>query len=133
MTVSDTTTRTTRSRGVAVLSWLPRIVLALVFAGAGFSKIAGDPAMVTLFADIGAGQGLRYVVGALELAGAIGVLVPRFCGLAAAGLALLMIGATIVNVAVLGVSPVFTLFLFALAAVTVWLRRHQLRPWQPAQ
>ena len=62
---------------------------------------------------------LRYVVG---------FLVPRLCGLAATGLALLMIGATIVNVAVLGVSPVFTLFLFALAAVTAWLRRHHLDP-----
>lgn len=133
MTISDTTTGATRSRGVAVLSWVPRIVLALVFAGAGFSKVAGDPAMIELFSLIGAGQGLRYVVGTLEIAGAIGVLVPRLCGLAAAGLALLMIGATIVNVAVLGVSPVFTLFLFALAAVTVWLRRNQLWPWRPAQ
>ncbi len=60
----------------------------------GFSKLAGDPAMIELFAAIGAGQGLRYVVGTLEIAGAIGVLVPRLCGLAAAGLALLMIGAT---------------------------------------
>jgi putative oxidoreductase len=128
MTVSSSTT--TSSRLIAVLSWLPRVALALVFAGAGFSKIAGDPAMVTLFADIGAGQGLRYVVGALEIAGAIGVMVPRLCGLAAAGLALLMIGATIVNVAVLGVSPVFTLFLFALAAATVWLRRHRLHPFR---
>ena len=129
MIVSDTTTGTTRSRWVAVLSWVPRIVLALVFAGAGISKVAGDPTMIELFSAIGAGQGLRYVVGTLEIAGAIGVLVPRLCGLAAAGLALLMIGATVVNVAVLGVSPVFTLFLLALAAVTVWLRRHQLRPW----
>jgi putative oxidoreductase len=126
MTVSSSTT--TSSRLIAVLSWLPRVALALVFAGAGFSKIAGDPAMVTLFADIGAGQGLRDVVGALELAGAIGVLVPRFCGLAAAGLALLMIGATIVNVAVLGVGTALTVLFFALAAVTVWLRRHQLDP-----
>ena len=92
------------------------------------SKIAGDPAMIELFSDIGIGQGLRYVVGTFEIAGAIGVLVPRLCGLAATGLALLMIGATIVNVAVLGVSPVFTLFLFALAAVTAWLRRHHLDP-----
>jgi len=68
MRLSDTTTKATRSRWVTVLSWVPRIALALVFAGA-----------------------------------------------------------TIVTVAVLGVSPVLTLFLFALAALTVWLRRHQLR------
>ena len=109
MTVSDTTTGATSSHWLMVLRWVPRLALALIFAGAGFSKIAGDPAMIELFS-------------------AIGVLVPRLCGLAATGLALLMIGATIVNVAVLGVSPASTLFLFALAAVTAWLRRHQFNP-----
>ncbi len=131
MSVSDTTTTTARARGIAVLTWLPRVVLALVFVGAGFAKLAGDPAMLQLFDAIGAGQGLRYVVGALELAGAIGVLVPRLCGLAAIGLALLMIGASITNVVVLGVSPAFTLLLFVLAAFTVWLRRPHLHPLRP--
>ena len=87
--------------------------------------------MLQLFDAIGAGQGLRYVVGALELAGAIGVLVPRLCGLAAIGLALLMIGASITNVVVLGVSPAFTLLLFVLAAFTVWWRRRDLHPLRP--
>ena len=131
MSVFDTTTTTARARGIAVLTWLPRVVLALVFVGAGFAKLAGDPAMLQLFDAIGAGQGLRYVVGALELAGAIGVLVPRLCGLAAIGLALLMIGASITNVVVLGVSPAFTLLLFVLAAFTVWWRRRDLHPLRP--
>ena len=133
MTVSDTTTTTATSRWGTALSWLPRIALALVFAGAGFSKVAGEPAMIELFSAIGAGQGLRYVVGTLEIAGAIGVLVPRLCGLAAAGLALLMIGATIANVAVLGVSPVLTSILFVVAVGTVWLRRHHLDPRNAAR
>ena len=117
-----------RSRASTILGWLLRIALALVFAGAGFSKLAGDPAMLQLFDDIGAGQGLRYVVGGLELAGAVGLLVPRLCGLAAAGLALLMVGATVTNIAVLGVSPAFTLLLLVLAAVLVFLRRRRLNP-----
>ncbi|GAA3697240.1 hypothetical protein GCM10022204_11500 [Microlunatus aurantiacus] len=56
---------------------------------------------------------------------------PRLCGLAAIGLALLMIGASITNVVVLGVSPAFTLLLFVLAAFTVWLRRPHLHPLRP--
>ena len=120
--------RSQRSRGAMVVGWLLRIALALVFAGAGFSKLAGEPAMLRLFDDVGAGQGLRYVVGTLELAGAVGVLVPRLCGLAAAGLALLMVGASVVNVAVLGVSPAFTLLLLVLAAVVLRLRRRRLNP-----
>ena len=35
------------------------------------SKLAGDPVMVDMFADIGAGQWLRYLVGALEVAGGL--------------------------------------------------------------
>lgn len=120
--------RTAPSRVTTIVGWVLRIALALVFAGAGFSKLAGDPAMLQLFDDVGAGQGLRYVVGALVLAGAVGLLVPRLCGLAAVGLVLLMIGATITNIAVLGVSPVFTLLVLVLAAVVVWLRRRRLNP-----
>jgi hypothetical protein len=42
-----------------------------------------------------------------------------------------MLGATITNIAVLGYSPIVTLFLLAIAAFTVWLRRHHLDPRQP--
>lgn len=51
-----------------------RVLLAIEFAGAGLMKLAGVEPMVTLFTDIGAGQWLRYVVGVLELAGAVGFL-----------------------------------------------------------
>jgi uncharacterized membrane protein YphA (DoxX/SURF4 family) len=61
--------------------------------------------MVDLFADIGIGQWFRIVVGALELAGAIGVLVPRLAWLAALGLAGVMAGAVVTNVAVIGENP----------------------------
>ena len=125
----------TPSRPVRVLTWLLRIALAALFLGAGISKLAGDVAMVDMFATIGAGQWLRYFVGTCEVAGAIGVLIPRLSLLAAGGLALLMIGATIANVAILQTSPVLTLLIFVVAAVTVWLNRRRAgarpRPLQP--
>lgn len=118
-----------RSRTVTVLLWVARAALALVFLGAGASKLAGEGAMVDMFADIGAGQWLRLVVGGLEVAGAVGVLVPRVALPAAAGLALLMVGATLTNLLVLGESPVVTLVLGVLAAaVAVVLRRRQTAP-----
>ncbi len=118
-----------RSRTVTVLLWVARAALALVFLGAGGSKLAGEGAMVDMFADIGAGQWLRLVVGGLEVAGAVGVLVPRVALPAAAGLALLMVGATLTNLLVLGESPVVTLVLGVLAAaVAVVLRRRQTAP-----
>ncbi|PZA21048.1 DoxX family protein [Modestobacter versicolor] len=94
-----------------------RIGLAVVFLAAGLSKLAGAPELVDLFDDIGAGQWLRYLVGVCEVAGAVGLLVPRLTRPAALGLTALMVGATVVNVAVLQVSPLVTVVL-ALAAGT---------------
>ena len=68
---------TTRSRALGIALWACQALLALTFAMAGLAKVFGDPAMVEMFATIGLGQWFRYVVGALELAGAVGVLVPR--------------------------------------------------------
>ena len=81
--------------------------------------------MVWMFDEIGSGQWLRYLVGALEVAGGIGVLVPRLSVLAAAGLALLMVGATVTNLTVLDAPPWSPLVLLVLAALVLWagLRR----------
>jgi putative oxidoreductase len=89
--------------------------------------------MVEMFADIGAGQGLRYVVGACELAGAVGLLVPRLAGMAACGLVGLMAGATLTNVLVLEVAPAPTLILLVAAAVVAWALRDDVRTILPAR
>src|SRR4051794_5078431 len=105
-----------RPLGLVIATWVARAFLALVFLGAGVSKLAGEPAMVTMFDQIGAGHWLRYLVGTLELAGAIGILVPRLSALAATGLVLLMVGATLTNLVVLYVAPWLTLTLLVVAA-----------------
>jgi len=110
-----------RPRLVTVLLWLMRIALTGMFLGAGFSKLAGEPVMVEMFEIIGMGQWLRYFVGACEVAGAVGVLVPRVSVLAAAGLALLMVGASVANVTVLDTSPATTIVIFLVALLTAWL------------
>jgi uncharacterized membrane protein YphA (DoxX/SURF4 family) len=101
--------------------WALRVGLAVVFLAAGASKLAGAPEAVELFDDIGAGQPLRYLVGTLELAGAVGLFVPRLTRPAALGLAALMVGATLVNVVVLQVSPLLTVLLAAAAIATAAL------------
>jgi uncharacterized membrane protein len=103
--------------------WVVQEVMAVMFVMDGLPKVSGDPVMVDLFNAVGAGQWLRYVVGALELAGAIGLLVPRVCGLAALGLAMLLVGATLTNIVVLGASPAIPIAYLLVAAVIAWLRR----------
>lgn len=92
------------------------------FAMAGLAKVGSDQAMVEMLAAIGVGQWLRYVVGALELAGAVGVVVPRLSGLAALGLACLIAGASVTNVFVLGTSPLLPLALMVVSALVAWGR-----------
>jgi putative oxidoreductase len=118
---------TSRGRALGIGLWTLQAVLALMFAMAGFAKVGGDPAMVEMFATIGIGQWFRYVVGALEIAGAIGVLVPRLSGLAALGLVCLMAGATLTNLFVLGANPLLPMVLLLVSALVAWSRWPQIR------
>ncbi|WP_138757928.1 DoxX family protein [Modestobacter altitudinis] len=121
MTTTDTG-RTRSAPAVARIGLLAlRIGLAVLFSGAGLVKLGGEPAMVQMFADIGAGDWLRHLVGACEVAGAVGLLVPRLTSPAALGLTGLMIGATVTNVAVLDTSLVLTLVLALAAGTVAWV------------
>ena len=73
------------------------VVLAVVFGVAGIAKIGGAPVMRKAARHLGFSVGQYRVIGALELAGAIGLLVglvvPAIGVAAAIGLGLLLIGA----------------------------------------
>jgi uncharacterized membrane protein YphA (DoxX/SURF4 family) len=114
--------RVTRRRVPTIALWALQALLAIMFAMAGFAKVGGDAAMVEMFATIGIGQWFRYVVGALEIAGAVGVLVSRLSGLAALGLLCLMAGAILTNVLVLGTSPLLPIVLMLVSALVAWGR-----------
>jgi uncharacterized membrane protein len=105
------------------LVWVPQIALALAIAAGGALKLAGQPAMVEMFTTIGAGQWFRYAVGTLELAGAVGLLIPRLAALAAAGLTALLAGATVTNVAILDEPPYLPLAYLVVAAAIARVRR----------
>ncbi len=96
-----------------------QILLAVIFLFTAFPKLVGVHASVQMFGQIGAGQWLRYFVGMAELAGAVGLLVPRLAGLAAAGLAADMVGASIINVVVLHSGAVVLTSLLCVVCVLV--------------
>lgn len=74
-----------------VLLWTLQVLLAAYFVYSA-TLLFGD-GLVGKFDDIGFGQWLRYLTGTLELAGAIGLLIPFLSGLAGIGLAGVMAGA----------------------------------------
>ena len=115
------------------LLWATQILVAAFFVfGAAVPKLIGSHQMVQEFDLIGAGQWFRYLVGTVELAGAIGLLAPWLAGLAAAGLAADMVGATITNATVLrnttfGDNVWLTAILCAVFALLAYGRRQQIK------
>lgn len=75
-----------------------------------------------MFATIRVGQWFRYLVGALEVAGAIGLVIPPLSALSALGLAGLLVGATATNLFVLGESPWLPIGLLLMSALVAWGR-----------
>ena len=120
---ADTPVRRSGWTGAARIGlWAVRIVLSAQFVVGGVLKLTADPPMVAMFDDIGAGQGLRLLVGVCEVAGGVGLLVPRLFRLAATGLVLLMVGAAVTNVVALQISPAVPLVLLVLATVVAVAR-----------
>jgi putative oxidoreductase len=104
--------------------WILSGLAALAFLGAGGAKLAGAAAMVELFDKVGRGQWFRYFTGILEVAGGIGLLVPRYAFYAAGLLAVVMVGAIIAHLTVLGTSPAAPVVLLVLSGTIAWLRKH---------
>jgi uncharacterized membrane protein YphA (DoxX/SURF4 family) len=120
ITTSAATTLVRRSgwaRVARVGLWAVRLLLVVQFVMGGMLKLTGNPQMVAMFDDIGAGQWLRLLVGVCEVAGGIGVLVPRLARPAAIALAVLLGNAAVTNVVILEASPAVPLVLLAMSVL----------------
>jgi len=108
-----------------VIGWILTIVLALLFTFVGGMKLIGVAGAVKEFEMIGFGQWFRFVTGTLEVMGAIGLLIPGSRFWAALQIAVIMLGATLINVFVLHVGGLarVTAVLMALALALAWIRR----------
>jgi uncharacterized membrane protein YphA (DoxX/SURF4 family) len=108
--------------------WTLQVLLAAVYAFSAFGKLTADPQNVAGFAAMGLGNTGMYVIGALELAGAIAMFVPRLTGLAALCFVALMTGAVIITWAIGGGALVaIPATVGAVAAVVAWGRRDSTR------
>ncbi|MDN3242648.1 DoxX family protein [Glycomyces tritici] len=129
-TADETVLATTADEGpgkaLDITTWVLQILLgAFMIVASGTPKLFGVEAAAEGFDLIGWGDWFMYLVGALEIAGGIGLLIPRVAGLAAIGLGLLMIGAAIFNAAILDYPVITPLILLVLFAGVAWVRRQQ--------
>ncbi len=75
-----------QSKGKTIFVWLVQIVLALLFLGAALGKLTSNPQWIERFRVYGYPDGFCMLIGVLEAAGAIGLLIPRTARYAAMGL-----------------------------------------------
>ena len=130
-TPTRTPTRTTArptSRTAGAGLWTLQVLLAAVYAFSAFGKLTAEAQNVAGFAAMGLGNTGMYVIGALELAGAIAMFVPALTGLAAACFVALMVGAVALTWAIGGGALVaIPATVGVVAAVVAWGRRGSTR------
>ncbi|THV33555.1 DoxX family protein [Glycomyces buryatensis] len=116
----------TPRRGWNITLWAFQVLLSAFFVWAAVPKLAGAEAAVAGFEAMGAAPWFRILTGAVELAGAIGLVIPRLSSLAAGGLALVMVCASYTNLVVMDAPLAMltpTAVLCALFVAIAWARR----------
>ncbi|WP_338695455.1 DoxX family protein [Streptomyces sp. Q6] len=92
-----------RSRAARVTLRTVTVVLALFFGlASALPKLIAHPTAVEAFDTIGWGAAGMYAIGVLELAGAIGLLVPVLSGVTPIALSALMVGACVTQIVSFG-------------------------------
>ncbi|MDX2529853.1 DoxX family protein [Streptomyces europaeiscabiei] len=119
------TTGTARGKGARISLRALQIVLALFYAFASaLPKLIAHPSAVESFDKLGWGGAGMYTIGALELAGAIGLLIPALASVAAVSLSALMVGAFITQITAFdGEYAATPLILIVPLALIAWVRR----------
>ena len=110
------------SRSRANAFFILRLLLALAFIGAGCFKLSGYPAAVAEFDQVGLGQGFRYFTAAIEMLGAVLLLIPRAILYGALLMGAVCAGAFLAQLTVLHGDVVHTLVLAVFAAIA-WTHR----------
>lgn len=119
-----------KAKLVVVLKWVPLVLLALPMIAAGGAKLAGVPELHQSFATMGLPSWFGYFIGAAEVAGGIGLLIPRLSALAATGLAPIMAGAVYFHIAYAVPSFVPALVFLVLCGYAIAIQRKK-AIWYP--
>ena len=109
-----------------ILLWVLTLFVAGMFLFAGAMKLSAQPMMVAMFGQIGFGQWFRALTGTLEVVGALLVLVPATAAIGALLLAVVMIGAIVTHLFIIGGSPLMPIVLLASSIAIAYLRREQI-------
>ncbi len=112
-----------QSKAKNIVGWVLQILLGVFFLISGVPKLMGEANAVAAFENWGFPGWFLMLTGALEVLGAIGLLIPMTAGWAASGLVLLMLGAAWTHISNNeGLAVLVPLLFAALLAVVAYLR-----------
>jgi putative oxidoreductase len=109
-------------------TWLLSILLAVLMAGPGSQKFTGNT-WQRMFRQWGYPEGFYLVIGAIEVAGGLGLLIPKTASYSALLLAVVMLGAAATHIVHADRSPVGELVFASLLLVIAYLRWND--RWRP--
>jgi uncharacterized membrane protein YphA (DoxX/SURF4 family) len=116
-----------RGRNLNIAAWVASVLLALLFVVVtGLGKVAGSPQFVEGFHKFGYSDGFRVFIGVCEVAGGLGLLIPRLATWAGAGLICIMIGAVYTHFSIGDAAHApFPVVVGLLCAFIAWVRKPQ--------
>lgn len=85
------------SKAKQIVLWVLTVLLAAVFLFAGGFKLLHPDQVRSAFVQFGLPGWLALFIGVCEVFGALGLFIPRLAALAASGLSIIMIGATVIT------------------------------------
>ena len=101
--------------------WILTLLLAVLMAGPGSQKFT-SPTWQRMFRTWGYPDGFYLVIGAIEVAGGIALLIPRLASYSAIVLAVVMLGASATQVTRGGRNGVGEIVFASLLAALAWIR-----------
>ncbi len=112
-----------KSRMKVGTQWTVQVLLAVVMISAGLAKLTSVDAMVRMFQEIGLGQWLRVLVGALEVVAGVLMFSTVYSAIGATIILMTMAGAILVHLFLIGGNALPALVIGFLAALLLALKR----------
>lgn len=103
-----------------IIDWFVRIFLGVAFGAASYVKLTSHPGMVKMFSDFGLPGGFYWIVGVVELAGAVLILIPATRRLSVVLLGIVVLGASLMHLLHDPFSKLVGPVVFAAALALVW-------------
>jgi putative oxidoreductase len=106
--------------------WTVQVLLAVVMISVGLAKLTSVDSMVRMFQEIGIGQWLRVVVGAVEVLAGVLMFSNVYSAMGATLILMTMAGAILTHLFIIGGNGIPALVIGLLAALLLALKRSDL-------